>query len=260
MITLDVILRTHDKRDVHVLKEGRYCKSDKTTLILKCVKSLVESCNNTDYGITYWWYDDNSSEKTLDQIREIFDSAKHPYNFTPIEEHGWNASAYYQFDCGRKSTADLVYLIEDDYLHFPTAISEMVESYIDFKEKLGRDVAIHPFDDPDNYLPQWIEPCRIVYGTKRHWRTNYYTTNTVMCSPDVIRRHWSKWYTLATEYGTVWSELRGGNIHEGTTINRIWRDEVSLFTPIPSVALHMGFEGQRDPYLDWQSLWDSFDV
>ena len=257
---LDIIVRTHNIINVHQSKTPRYCLADKTTLIYKCVKSLVNSADNTDYDITYHWFDDHSTEDCLDGLHKIFSNAKHPYIYNPLEESGFNASAYYQFDCGRKSTADLIYFVEDDYLHYPTAISEMVESYIDFKQKLGREVAIPPFDDPDNYLPEWIEPCRIVYGGNRHWRTNFYTTNTVMCSPEVVREHWSKWYTLATEYGSVWSEIKGGNVHEGTTINKIWRDHVSLFTPIPSIGLHMGYDAQKDPYLDWKCLWDSIEI
>ena len=45
--------------------------------------------------------------------------------------------------------------------------------------------------------------------------------------------------------------------NEGLTVNKIWRDEVTLFTPITSVALHMAYKEQRDPYMDWKELWDS---
>lgn len=53
----------------------------------------------------------------------------------------------------------------------------------------------------------------------------------------------------------MWGELNG--VHEGTTINKIWRESIPLFTPIPSIALHMQYMAQKDPYIDWQSLWDS---
>ena len=256
---LDVIVRTHNKTNVHVQNESRYCESDKTTLIYKCIQSLINSCDNTDYEIHYHWFDDHSTDDCIETLHKKFSSSKHPYTYYPTDETGFNWSAFYQFECGKNSNADLVYLVEDDYLHYPTAISEMVESYLDFKKNLDREVAIHPFDDPDNYKPRWIEPCRIVYGKHRHWRTNEYTTNTVMVNPEVIRQHWSKFYTLATEYGTVWGETRG-QVHEGTTINEIWRNHVSLFTPIPSLALHMQYKEQEDPYLNWKHLWDSISI
>ena len=50
------------------------------------------------------------------------------------------------------------------------------------------------------------------------------------------------------------------NIHEGTTINHIWRNDAVLFTPIPSVALHMQYDKQKDPYLNWEELWKSIEI
>jgi hypothetical protein len=254
-LTIDISIRTHDKREIHVQKEKRYCGTDKLTLIKKCMSSLVKTADSSRHKITFFWHDDNSSQECVESLHEIFGSSRHPYHYIALEENGWNYSALKQFEKGRDSKADLVYFVEDDYLHVDTAIDEMVESYVNFKNNLGGDVSIHPFDDPDNYKPRWIEPCRIVYGSKRRWRTNAYSTFTFMCSPEVVRKNWSTFYTMATEYGTLWGEMN--NVHEGTMINRIWRTDVTLFTPIPSVALHMQYAEQMDPYIDWKSLWDS---
>lgn len=255
LIRLDISLRTHDKREIHVQKEQRYCGTDKLTLIEKCIKSLVKSANASKHIIHFWWHDDNSSSECVESLHNIFKSSRHPYTYIALDEQGWNYSALAQFEKGRDSDADLIYFVEDDYLHIETAIDEMVDSYINFRANTGEEVAIHPFDDPDNYKPNWIEPCRIVYGLNRRWRTNTYSTFTFMCSPDIVRKNWSVFYTMATEYGTLWGE--NNNVHEGTMINRIWRNDVRLFTPIPSVALHMQYKEQMDPYIDWKSLWDS---
>lgn len=254
-ITIDVVLRTHDFIDVHTNPTPRYCGARKTEVIKKCVQSLVNSCDLTDYTIKFIWLDDHSSQSTIDMLHDIFRKSKHPYEFYPLEVRGWNSSGYEQFERGRSSNADLVYFVEDDYLHYPTAIEEMIDSYITFKRNLGTEVAIHPFDDPDNYKPNYISPCRVVLGKNRRWRTNEYATFTFMCNPEIVREHWSRFYTLSTEYMTEWGERN--QIHEGTTINHIWRWETKLFTPIPSVALHMQFEEQKDPYLNWKELWDS---
>lgn len=256
MPKVDIILRTHDKREIHISGELRYCNTDKSEVVKKCVASLIETCNMSENDITYWWYDDHSSKESVDAIQKLFMGAKHPHNFIPLDMEGWQASGLAQFERGRDSDADLVYFVEDDYLHYPTAIDEMVDAYYAFKENTGNEVAIHPFDDPDNYKADWLEPCRVVYGKNRRWRTNLHSTFTFMCNPDVVRKHWSILYMMATEYGTLWGEMN--NIHEGTTINKVWREEVTLFTPIPSLALHMAYETQRDPYLDWKALWDNF--
>lgn len=254
-LTIDISIRTHDKREIHVQNEKRYCGTDKLTLIKKCIASLVKSAELSKHSIHFWWHDDNSSDECVESLHNIFRSSRHSYDYIALEEHGWNYSALAQFEKGRDSKADLVYFVEDDYLHIETAIDEMADSYVNFKKNIGHEVALHPFDDPDNYKPRWIEPCRIVYGKNRRWRTNAYSTFTFMCSPEMVRKNWSVFYTMATEYGTVWGE--NNNIHEGTMINRIWRNDVTLFTPIPSVALHMQYSEQMDPYLDWKSMWDN---
>jgi hypothetical protein len=79
-----------------------------------------------------------------------------------------------------------------------------------------------------------------------------------MCNPQLVKRYWSLFYTMATEYGTLWGEIN--NVHEGTMVNKIWREDVTLFTPIPSVALHVQYEAQKDPYLDWKELWESIKI
>ena len=254
-LSIDIILRTHSFIDIHPNPTPRYCGADKTTLIEKCVKSLVQSANNYDGTITFIWFDDHSSQDMIDRVHKVFSESKHPYEFHALEERGWNSSGHAQFDRGRASEADLVYFIEDDYLHYPTAIDEMVHAYKTFKRNLGVEIALHPYDDPDNYLPLFIDECRIVLGKNRHWRTNKYSTFTFMCNPEIVRKFWSRFYTVATEYMTEWGEKN--EIQEGTTINHLWRWEVKLFTPIPSLALHMGYERQLDPFIDWKALWDS---
>src|SRR5574343_129113 len=43
---------------------------------------------------------------------------------------------------------------------------------------------------------------------------------------------------------------------EKKTINKLWQQRgYFLFTPIRSLALHMQYETERDPYFDWETLW-----
>jgi len=94
-----------------------------------------------------------------------------------------------------------------------------------------------------------------VYGTKRHWRTNTHTTNTCWVETETLRRNWEFFERLARFSSTPYGLQQ--HISEASTINRIWREQVSLFTPIPSLALHLQHEEHRDPYLDWKAWWDS---
>lgn len=254
-MTLEILLRSHDGLNVHDPNKTRYCNEPKHIVICKCIKSLTQSISflqNIDYKLI--WIDDHSSENTKTEIESYIKMYNIPYEFIPLEGTGNNASMVKQIEIARESKSDLVYLVEDDYLHCKSALSEMIDSYIEFKSNLDAEVAIHPFDDPDNYKPNFIEPTRIVLGKNRHWRINTYSTFTIMCNPDIIRKNWDTFYQMAYLYMTPFGSVY--NIHEGTTINKIWRESVCLFTPIPSLALHMQFEEQKDKYIDWKSWWE----
>jgi hypothetical protein len=134
----------------------------------------------------------------------------------------------------------------------------MLEAQALFKEKLGgREVALHPYDDPKNYWSAIFsqESCRVVYGGKRHWRSNTHTTNTCWIEVGTLNRNWERFERLARYSSTPYG--RAHHIFEASTINEIWREQVSLFTPIPSLALHLQYEEHKDPYLDWHQWWDS---
>lgn len=252
---IDVILRTHDKSEVHP-KNGnaRYCGTSKTVLIQKCVSSLIKTCNNVKDEIKIIWIDDHSSEENIVNLKNIFSKSNHAIVEKPLLKTGHNESALAQFTEAKNSDADLIYNIEDDYLHHENCMEEMIDSYITFKKNLSQEVAIHPFDDPDNYKQRFIEPTRIVLGSKRHWRLNSYTTFSFLSSPTVVKENWDLFYKLAKLYMTPFGEAN--NIHEGTTINKIWREKVILFTPIPSLALHMQYEEQKDKFINWQEWWN----
>jgi 2-polyprenyl-3-methyl-5-hydroxy-6-metoxy-1,4-benzoquinol methylase len=47
---------------------------------------------------------------------------------------------------------------------------------------------------------------------------------------------------------------------EDNTINRLFQERgYYLFVPMPSLALHMQYETERDPYINWREWWDKYD-
>ena len=252
---LDIFLRTHDKSNVHFDANGRYCDNSKSEVVKRCVTSLIKSANFiSNHTIKITCIDDHSTDDTLNSLNNILNHCNHPTELIHLEKTGNNESLLKQLDLCTKSDADLVYLVEDDYLHYETAIEEMMENYSEFKFNTQSEVAFHPYDDPDNYKPDFIHQTRVVLGNRRHWRLNGYSTGTFMCNPDIIRQNYDIYKRMFKFYMTPFGEAH--NIHEGTTINKIWRENVYLFTPIPSVALHMQFKEQIDKFIDWKPLWN----
>lgn len=252
---LDILLRTHDRSDVHPIKSGRYCSDSKLEVIKRCLASLIKSCNQVyNHELNIIILDDHSTHSLIDYINNIIPKSIHPIKLINLDVSGNNNSYLFQLETAKNSNADLVYLIEDDYLHFESALFEMIEDYINFSKHIGQNVAIYPFDDPINYVGKYIEDSKVVLGCKRHWRTNTYSTGSFMINPKIIRDNFDIYYKFCKLYMTPFGYAL--NIHEGTTINKIWREQVYLFTPIPSLALHMQYDEQKDKFLDWKELWD----
>jgi hypothetical protein len=258
-MNLEIILRTHDQSNAHKDRE-RYCGLDKTTLVTKCVGSLVNAANQVkDHVINFKILDDHSSKELIDNLHSIMAKSNWGYELFHMEEPGYNYSALKQFEYARDSYADVIYSVEDDYLHCPSALVEMLENYTLFKAKTGKDIVLWPFDFPDDYNPAPSQPAFIVYGTQRHWRTGFWTTNTFMVSPELLVDHWPVFEKLAREYNSDYSRPPP-HVHEGNTICQIWQNYAIRFSPIPSLALHMQFDQQRDPYIDWQKWLDEYTV
>ena len=259
MSSLDIVLRTCDATNVHADWRVRYHSIEKSQLILGCLQSLTNSINNTqNTQISLTVLDDHSSEKTLKGIEDILQQVENS-KLVKLTERGYNHSAHQQWILCRDSQADLVYSVEDDYLHCPTAIQEMVDSFYLFCDRLKRnDVVIYPFDEPTEYNP----PSRtdfIVHGSARHWRTGIYTTNVLMTRPQIFCDNWDLFETLALKYNGDYLNPRTEHYDESNTIYKIWQSNRAIrFNPIPSLALHMQFEPQQDPFIDWQQWWRDY--
>lgn len=256
VVKLDIHLQTHS--DISVHGAHRYVDAPKSEIMLRCTQSLVTSINHAEGDIVLRVFDDHSSPEVLTTLHRILEPCRQSVEFVALDDGGYNASCLASFARARDDARELVYLVEDDYLHAPSAVQEMLDVHVLFREKLGgREVALHPYDDPKNYWGPIFsrEDCRVVYGTQRHWRTNTHTTNTCWLEIGTLRRNWELFELLARYSSTPYGQEH--HIFEASTINTIWREQVALFTPIPSLALHLQHEEHKDPYLDWTGWWRS---
>lgn len=252
---LDVVLRTHDGVNIHKDRD-RYCGLSKHDLILKCVQSLINSLNNVPKelsdDIKIIVLDDHSSEELLNQLDYRFTYySKHPFEIRNLPESGHHYSGEEQFRVCKDEGRELVYSVEDDYLHSPSALTEMLMDYELFSLKAGRQVCIYPFDMPDEYQPPWLQPQWVLHGLARHWKTTHWTTFTFLTDKKVFEENWETFKLCASKYGI-------DGIHEGNTICDIWKYKVTVFSPIPSLALHMQFDTQLDPYIDWKFWMENY--
>lgn len=257
---LEIILRTCDRTNVS--RYSRFINVSKAELVLGCVASLINSANQTKgHLITYKILDDNSSPETKQKLNELFSQSLHSYKFIELTDTGCNYTALKQFELCKESNADLVYSIEDDYLHAPSAIPEALYEYENLPKiySIPKPLCMFLWDQPEDYLAKHISPEMIVRGKYRHWKTGWFTTNSFITSPLIFQQHWDLFYKLATEY-KEWDGTgnKHDTVHEGNTISYIWEKEVVRFNPIPSLTLHMQSKLQEDPYINWREWWKHY--
>ena len=259
MKTLDIIIRTHDKSNVS--KFPRFISVSKKELIEGCITSLINSANQCKNKINIIVLDDHSSQEFLHNLNNILKTSRHSIKIISLEEGGPNQSALSQFEYCKNSTADLVYSVEDDYLHSPSALYEMLSEYdyLSSKYNLPQPLCIFPWDQPEDYDSKHNTPELIMRGQYRHWKTGWGTTFTMMTSPKVFQDHWELFEKLATEY-KEWDGTGNKNdtIHEGNTISYIWSKHIIRINPIPSLVLHMQSSLQEDSYIDWKYWWNTY--
>lgn len=256
---LHIVLRTHDKRDVHTDWRMRYHAIPKPELIKGCVRSLVKSILAVQHvHVKLTVLDDHSESETVHDIKRIIHDVPDS-QFVSLHESGYNHSAHAQWLMCRDSDADLVYSVEDDYLHCESAIQEMLDSWCLFSDRLNRsDIVLYPFDEPSEYNPP-VRTDYVVHGSARHWRTGIYSTNVLMMPPKLLQTHWPLFECLALKYNGDYLNPRTEHYEESNTIWQIWNSGQAMrFNPIPSLALHMQFDAQKDPFIDWQKWWHNY--
>ena len=145
-----------------------------------------------------------------------------------------------------KNSNDLVYFVEDDYIHSLDCISEMLSAYEKFSTILEDEVFIVPVDYP--YLYQKNQSADVLIGQKYHWRSIKESLLTFLTSKKMINKY----------YGEL---IKMGEIEHDpyeTILHNIY-DKERCFSPVPSLALHCTNVNSvfgLSPTIDFKELWE----
>lgn len=261
---LHVILRT--SMDTSVRPWKRIIDIPRDQLILKCTQSLVNTINDFDdkeLEIDLTVLDDHSEPANLQKLEKVLDTSNRSYKLTNLTKQGVNHSALYQFQLAHDSP-DMVYIVEDDYFHAPTALKQMFNAWFYFRHKVDLlDVAVYPYDSTHLYEPENNgnpDPTKIHIVNGHYWRTTTKTANTVLMHSVTIKKYWPLFETLAKEFPYV---------AEDETINRMYNNGVTiggpvcLFSPMPSLAVHVSYNMPTiipTDFIDWVSCFYNLEV
>jgi len=141
---------------------------------------------------------------------------------------------------------DLVYFVEDDYIHQKEAIQEMLFTYERISSQITRELILCPSDYP--YLYNKIVSTEIFLGSKKHWRKVDETLCTFLTSTQILVKYWDKFISMCEFEHYPFEE----------PLHDIYELEYCL-SPIPSLALHCTNVNSifgLSPNINWREIWE----
>ena len=141
---------------------------------------------------------------------------------------------------------DLVYFVEDDYLHMKEALNEMILSYERISSQINSELILCPSDYP--YLYTKIDSTNIFLGSNKHWRRVEETLCTFFTSKIIIEKYWNKFISMCQFEHYPFEQ----------PLHDIYRSEYCL-SPIPSLAIHCTNVNSifgLSPNVQWKEIWE----
>ena len=269
--SLDIIIKTCTSINLVTQNKKRIFEKNKSDYTFRTINSLINSLNFSknflkDIDIKIYIIDDNSKKEDLEKIRKIiakinikfeiinldlekFKQIKVLNKNNPAIEKNMRAtmaSILTSFNIAKEKSNDLVYFVEDDYIHKKEAIIEMVSTYEKIATELDRELFLCPVDYP--YLYKKLDNSNILIGNNYHWRTINESLLTFLTSKDLINKYWNELLLMAENEHSPFE----------TPLHKIYEKELCL-SPIPSLAMHCTNVNSifgLSPNMNWKKLWD----
>ena len=156
------------------------------------------------------------------------------------------ANFYTSLMIAKKESANIIYFVEDDYLHSEDAITEMIFAYEKLSTIFSKDIVLLPSDYP--YLYSKDEATKIYLGEKYHWRLVSESLVTFMTSKKIIESN----YEILEKMGIEWIDPWEKPLHN------IYNSNPCL-SPIPSLAVHCANVNSVfgiSPFINLKELWE----
>ena len=152
----------------NVLQEDQKIKehlASAKTIAMVGVSSIKKE--NSSIKVKLLIIDDNSKSDNLNKIKDVLNKNHSKYLIInhKKEEHKEkifentndqtfsNLSSLLKcFETAKKENSDLIFFVEDDYLHFENSLTDMINTYERVSSQIEKDIIICPCDYPFNYM------------------------------------------------------------------------------------------------------------
>ena len=259
-----IIVRVNTEIEVWDQNKRRLFEKPKIDYSIRSIKSLINSinlCQNRypNLKVKTIILDDSSKNENLNKIKEILRNidveiiSLNTKKFeTKIKKQKTQetfsnlASLLQCFEIGKEIGEDLIFFIEDDYLHFETMLEEMVATYERVSSQIGKDIFMCPSDYP--YLYMNNEKTNILIGNKRHWRTISKTLCTFLTSKKLLDLYWQNFSKNCEDRHDPFEKY----------INEIFKKEICI-SPLKSLSVHLTNINSSyglSPFINYKDIWD----
>ena len=268
---LAVIIRSCTSINMLTQSKKRIFEKEKYEYTLRSINSILKSINQAkrvfqkiNFKVTV--VDHNSSQKNLNSIKKLLDDSginseilnldisEFKESIKKINEENKivtdnqisNMSNIRKSLEISKKFQDLIYFVEDDYIHELEAVSEMIYTYERIASQINSELILCPADYP--FLYSKAEATEIYLGEKYHWRKINETLCTFLTSKTIVRNYWDNFVNMC-EFEHYPFE---------TPLHKIYKKELCI-SPIPSLAVHCTNINSiygLSPNINWKKLWE----
>ena len=259
-----IIIRMNTEIQIWDQSKKRLFEQPKIEYSYRSIKSLMKSinfCQNKypNINIKTVIIDDNSKKINLDRIKKIIEGNDidiHPLDLKRYkgiikdqkskETFSNLASLLKSFEIGKSEGDDLIFFVEDDYLHFEPMLEEMVASFERIASQLNKEIFMCPSDYP--YLYMNNEKTNVLIGNKRHWRTIDKTLCTFLTTKKLLDKYWKNFQKTCEDRHDPFEKY----------INEIYQKEICI-SPLKSLSLHLTNINSSyglAPFIDYKKVWD----
>ena len=257
--SLNVYFRSCSKVNLWNQNKERIFEADKDEYALRSLYSILKSINYSkksfnEINIKLSIIDDNSSDEFIQNMKKLllkFDIDNEIISLQKNEvtqdvKDSNFASIKKCYTLAKENSEDLIYFVEDDYIHDEICILEMIGTYERIATQLNKEILLCPTDYP--YLYASCDPTYIFLGNKKHWRKTEQSLGTFLISKINLNIYWENLLQFAS----------GKDDPAELALHKIYEKE-PCFSPIPSLAVHCANINSIygiSPNINWQKIWD----
>lgn len=266
---LDIIIRTCASVNMLTQNKSRLFDKEKIEYTTKTIRSLLNSSKDPDLEqleINFKVIDHNSTAENLAAIDSVFGEFSKKYSLINLDVSKFiskidktnqrgekvtdnqisNMANIHQSLLEAKKSEDLIYFVEDDYIHKKDTLKEMVFTYERLASQTNSEIILCPADYP--YLYAKSEMTQNFLGQNYHWRKVNETLCTFLTSKQMIEKYWDKYVSMCEKEHAPFEK----------PLHDIYKKELCI-SPIPSLALHFTNVNSifgLSPNVNWKKVWN----